>query len=300
MLYVNAALEQMTGYTALELQGANLRLLQGEDHDQEGLRRLREALAKSEPCRVVLRNYRKNGELLWNELTLQPMRDASGTATHFVAFMRDAAGRLKQSDKVQEGVPTWLREDRVTGLSSRLWFQRAAVTGVEHRAARRQAADAGAVRYRRARQLQRHLRPSAGDACLRRIARNIAGVFRRGTDVVGVWKEGCIGVLAVHRDDSGVQGVVDHATAMVKRVAEMHIHHPRAAQRFVTVTAGLATVIPLRAEEDAARVDRQGGGGAARGQARYARDVEPGPGLAAAQPAVAVTMASTPTAGWSR
>jgi PleD family two-component response regulator len=79
-------------------------------------------------------------------------------------------------------------------------------------------------------------------------------VFRRGTDVVGVWKEGCIGVLAVNRDGNGVQGVVDHATATVKRVAEMHIHHPRAAQRFVTVTAGLATVMPLRAEEDAARL----------------------------------------------
>ncbi len=97
-------------------------MLQGEDRDQEGIRRLRDAVARGEPCRVVLRNYRKNGELLWNELTLQPMRDAAGVVTHFVAYYRDASGRLKQSDKVPEGVPTWLREDRVTGLSSRAWF----------------------------------------------------------------------------------------------------------------------------------------------------------------------------------
>ncbi len=73
VLYVNAALEQMTGYAAAELLGANLRLLQGNDHDQEGIRRLREAVARGEPCHVLLRNYRKNGELLWSELTLQPM-----------------------------------------------------------------------------------------------------------------------------------------------------------------------------------------------------------------------------------
>ncbi len=255
VLYVNAALAQMTGYPALELVGSNLRLLQGEDHDQEGARRLRDALARGEPCRVVLRNYRKNGELLWNELTLQPMRDASGKATHFVAFMRDAAGRLKQSDKVHESVPTWLREDRVTGLSSRLWFNE--LLSREWQTARRDDKPLTLVLFdidALASYNATFGRP-AGDACLRRIARNIAGVFRRGTDVVGVWNEGTIGVLAVHRDGSGVKGVVDHATATVKRVAEMHIHHPRAPlQKFVTVTAGLATVMPLRAEEDAGRL----------------------------------------------
>jgi two-component system cell cycle response regulator len=255
VLYVNAALEQMTGYAAAELAGANLRILQGEDRDQEGIRKLRDAVARGEPCRVVLRNYRKNGELLWNELTLQPMRDASGALTHFVAYYRDASGRLKQTDKVPEGVPTWLREDRVTGLSSRAWFNE--LMAREWRMARRDDRpltlalfDIDAMASYNA----TFGRP-AGDACLRRIGRHIAGVFRRGTDVVGVWGEGCIGVLAVHRDGAGVQGVVDHATLTVRRVAEMHIHHPRAPlQKVVTVTAGLATVTPSRTEEEPARL----------------------------------------------
>ncbi len=73
--------------------------------------------------------------------------------------------------------------------------------------------------------------------------------------MVGVWSEGCIAVLAVHRDGAGVQGVVDHATLTVRRVAEMHIHHPRAPlQKVVTVTAGLATVTPSRTEEEPARL----------------------------------------------
>jgi diguanylate cyclase (GGDEF)-like protein/PAS domain S-box-containing protein len=255
VLYVNAALAQMTGYPALELIGSNLRLLQGEDHDQEGVRRLHDALARSEPCRVVLRNYRKNGELLWNELTLQPMRDGAGNTTHFVAFMRDASGRLKQAEKVHETVPTWLREDRVTGLSSRAWFNE--LLSREWQTARRDDKPLTLVLFDidALGSYNATFGRPAGDASLRRIARNIAGVFRRGTDVVGIWNEGCIGVLAVHRDGSGVKGVVDHASATVKRIAEMHIHHPRAPlQKFVTVTAGLATVMPLRAEEDAARL----------------------------------------------
>ncbi len=152
-------------------------------------------------------------------------------------------------------MPTWLREDRITGLSSRAWFNE--LLAREWRIARRDETPLTLVLFdidALAGYNATFGRP-AGDACLRRIGRHIAGVFRRGTDVVGVWGEGCIGVLAVHRDGIGVQGVVEHATLTVRRVTEMHIHHPRSPlQKFVTVTAGLATVTPLRAEEDATRL----------------------------------------------
>ncbi len=255
VLYVNAAFEQLTGYAAGEVLGANLRLLQGTDRDQDGLRRLREALGRGEGCRVLLRNYRKNGELIWNEMTLQPMRSDDGVLTHFIGFFRDASGRLRNAERGQEAVPTWLREDRVTGLSSRLWFNE--LLAREWRIARRDDRpltlllfDIDALTSYNA-----TYGKSAGDACLRRIGRSIAGVFRRGSDVVGLWSEGCIGVLAVHRDQSGVTGIVDHASATVRRVAEMRIHHPRSPlQKYITVTAGLATVTPARDEEEATRL----------------------------------------------
>ncbi len=255
VLYVNAAMEQVSGYSAAELIGANLRLLHGTDRDQEGLRRLRESVKRGEPSRVLLRNYRKNGEMWWNELTLQPMRDDGGTLTHYVAYLRDAAERLKQADKVQERLPTWLREDRITGLASRAWFNE--LMAREWSIARREEAPLTLVLFdvdALASYNATFGRPG-GDACLRRIAKNIAGVFRRGADVVGVWSEGCIGVLAVHRDGTNVQGVVAHAGATVRRIADMHIHHPRAPlQKVVTVTAGLATVTPMRAEEEFVRL----------------------------------------------
>ncbi|HTQ36453.1 MAG TPA: diguanylate cyclase [Steroidobacteraceae bacterium] len=255
VIYVNPAFEQLTGYAAAELLGANLRLLQGEDRDQEGIRRLREAVARGEACRVMVRNYRRSGELLWNEVALQPLRDAAGALTHFVAFYRDASGRLRQPEKTPDSLPGQLREDRVTGLCSRAWFDELLLR--EWRAARRDERpltlalfDMDALASYNA----TFGRP-AGDACLRRIARGIAAVFRRGADVVGAWRGGCIAVLAVHRDGEGVPGVIRHATATVQRVAEMHIHHPRAPlQKFVTVTAGLATVTPTRAEEQPERL----------------------------------------------
>jgi diguanylate cyclase (GGDEF)-like protein/PAS domain S-box-containing protein len=255
VIYVNAAFEQFTGYAAAEVLGANLRLLHGDDRDQEGLTRVREAIARGEPCRVLLRNYRKSGELFWNELTLQPVHAADGAATHFVAYCRDAAGRLKQGDKAQEAVPSWMREDRVTGVSSRAWLNE--LLAREWLIARREGKPITLVLYDvdHLGSFSTTYGKSGGDACLRRIARSIAGGFRRGSDVVGIWREGCIAVLAVHRNGEGVTGIVDHAAANVRRIADMRIHHPRAPlQKFVTVTASLATVRPNREEEEPQRL----------------------------------------------
>jgi diguanylate cyclase (GGDEF)-like protein/PAS domain S-box-containing protein len=250
VIYVNAAFEQMTGYAGGEVEGLNLRLLQGTDRDQEGVRRMREAIARGESCRALLRNYRKSGELIWNEVVLQPLRGDGGALTHWVAYFRDATGRLKQTDKVHEGVPTWLREDRVTGLSSRPWFNE--LLAREWQIARREKTPLTLVLFDldALESYNATFGRAAGDACLRRIGKSIGGVFRRGSDVVGMWSEGCIGVLAVHRDGTSVQGVVEHSMATVRRVAEMRIHHPRSPlQKFVTVTAALATVTPQWEEQ---------------------------------------------------
>lgn len=255
VVYANAAFEKLTGYAAAELMGSNLRLLQGTDRDQEGRRRISEALVRGEECRVLLRNYRKNGELVWSEMYLQPMRDAAGQVTHYVGFFRDASSRLKAMERGSGGLPTWLREDRVTGLSSRAWFDE--LLEREWLIARREERPLTLVLFDiDAMGLYNDtFGKSAGDACLKRIARTIAGAFRRGSDVVARWDGDVISVLAAHRDGVSVAGVAEHAQATVRKVAEMRVHHPRSpTQKYVTVTAGLATVYPRRDEESSARL----------------------------------------------
>lgn len=67
VVYVNAAMEQLTGYDAEALRGRNLRLLRAEDHDQEGLAKIRAALQEGSACQTTLRNYRRDGTMFWNE-----------------------------------------------------------------------------------------------------------------------------------------------------------------------------------------------------------------------------------------
>lgn len=89
IVYVNSGFEAMTGYSEYEVIGRNCRFLQGDDHNQPGLKILRQALAAEQGCRVTLRNYRKDGSVFWNELTISPIKNDHGRVTHFIGIQTD-------------------------------------------------------------------------------------------------------------------------------------------------------------------------------------------------------------------
>ncbi|WP_188972576.1 PAS domain-containing protein, partial [Deinococcus aerolatus] len=120
VVYVNPAFEQLSGYLAAEIIGRNCRFLQGDDRDQEARQDLREAMAHGRTITTVLRNYRKDGSMFYNELALSPIHDAAGLLTHYLGFQTDVTAReeARQAEvKAREQMATTL--NRVTdGLMS--------------------------------------------------------------------------------------------------------------------------------------------------------------------------------------
>ena len=93
IIYVNPAFETLSGYAANELLGRNCRFLQGHDRDQAGVEDIRQAVTEQRGVSVTLRNYRKDGTLFYNELSLSPVHDQSGTLTHYLGFQNDVTAR---------------------------------------------------------------------------------------------------------------------------------------------------------------------------------------------------------------
>ena len=100
----NPAFLEMTGYTTEEVIGLNCRFLQRDDRDQQAIGELREAIAEAKECRVLLRNYRKDGTVFWNDLHVSPVHDTGGHVTHFVGIMADVSERQKDLEALQETV----------------------------------------------------------------------------------------------------------------------------------------------------------------------------------------------------
>ena len=99
IIYCNDAFSRITGYPAEEVLGKNCRFLQGEDTDREKVRYIREALREGVPSRVVLRNYRKDGSLFWNELTITPIKDPDGVITHFIGVQNDVSALVFEGER---------------------------------------------------------------------------------------------------------------------------------------------------------------------------------------------------------
>lgn len=99
LLYANPAFIEITGYPYSEIVGRNCRFLQGEDRDQPGLDRVRKALSKKEASQEIIRNYKKDGSLFWNELTITPIRDAHGEVSHFIGVIKDVTENIQESER---------------------------------------------------------------------------------------------------------------------------------------------------------------------------------------------------------
>jgi PAS domain S-box-containing protein len=83
--YVNPAFERITGYSLAEIKGRDPRFMRIEGCDTAEHQRIHDALRKRQSVRAVLRNARKNGEVFWNDLRIDPVLNIDGEVTHFVA-----------------------------------------------------------------------------------------------------------------------------------------------------------------------------------------------------------------------
>lgn len=115
IVHVNRAFEAMTGYGIEESVGRNCRFLQGPERDQPELDRLRNAIATGTNASVLLRNYRKDGTLFWNNLQISPVRDEAGVVTHFVGIQSD----VTELKNYQVALEYRANYDSLTGLANK-------------------------------------------------------------------------------------------------------------------------------------------------------------------------------------
>ncbi len=99
-IYCNPALERISGYSREEIIGMSSRLLIDRDEDQSGLLRVRQAIRRGIAHQEVLRNYRKDGRLFWNEVTVAPLLDEHGLVSHIVALNNDVTERECQAQEL--------------------------------------------------------------------------------------------------------------------------------------------------------------------------------------------------------
>ncbi|RKP49160.1 sensor domain-containing protein [Trinickia fusca] len=99
--YANPAFKRITGYEPVEVIGHDCRFLQRDDRDQEGLVAIREGLAANREVSAVLRNYRKDGALFWNQLLIAPVPDPDGKITHHIGVINEVTDLIRYQEQLE-------------------------------------------------------------------------------------------------------------------------------------------------------------------------------------------------------
>ena len=117
--YVNPAFERITGYQAHELVGRDIDAVCGalsvSETDTIQHAEVRRAMLERRETRVTLRNLRKTGEVFWNELTVAPVLDDKGAATHYIGVLNDVTESKQRTSFLEHEI----NHDVLTGLANR-------------------------------------------------------------------------------------------------------------------------------------------------------------------------------------
>jgi PAS domain S-box-containing protein len=100
MIYANKAFERLTGFPVDDILYRDCRFLQANDRQQPGVEVLRTAIASRQPCRQILRNYRKDGSAFWNELSITPVFNEADQLTYFIGIQKDVSIQVEAQQRV--------------------------------------------------------------------------------------------------------------------------------------------------------------------------------------------------------
>ena len=116
--YVNPSFEKITGYTYNEAVNNSPGLVASGLHKSEFYKHMWETITAGESYSNIFINRRKDGSLYYEEKTITPIKDQSGTITHYVATGKDISERIQ----IQERLQHMAHHDALTDLPNRNLF----------------------------------------------------------------------------------------------------------------------------------------------------------------------------------
>ena len=98
---VNPRFTETTGYTAEEVIGKNLRILQAGDQPVTDYKNLWDTILSGGNWSGNFHNRKKNGDLYWESAVISPVKDQHSNITHFLAVKEDITSRLNSEQKIK-------------------------------------------------------------------------------------------------------------------------------------------------------------------------------------------------------
>lgn len=218
--YVNPAFEKRTGYNLFELRGRTPAMLKSDQHTPELVEGMLTALKSGAVFRSQVTNRSKGGEVLYDDLEIQPIPGPDGAVTHFIAIARDVT-MLKRAEAK---VVTNAYHDPLTGTATfKLLRERAG----QMLALARRHGHASALLHVDLNGLQEvnaTLGREIGDLLLRNFAERLKQGLRESDTIARMRSDEFLILLSDVTDENAAAAVVRRLKEMVTRPFQAGIH----------------------------------------------------------------------------
>jgi diguanylate cyclase (GGDEF)-like protein/PAS domain S-box-containing protein len=243
--YVSASAIAHGGWGHDELLGQkSLELVHPEDRAKAGAV-VRSIQMGGEGALIECRTRRKDGEYVWVEANLRPIRDpVTGTPTGILNIVRDISRRKRAEQSLKEAydaLAALATTDPLTGLANRRRFEQCITA--EWRRAKRECEPLSllvldADWFKSYNDTYGHLR---GDTCLKQIAEAALDVVMRSSDLVARIGGEEFAVILPNTPASAAVEIANQICAAIRRRRLPHNTNPTG---YVTISAGCATIVP--------------------------------------------------------
>jgi diguanylate cyclase (GGDEF)-like protein/PAS domain S-box-containing protein len=238
IVYSNPTFQAQSGYSAVELEGMPWGSLHAGDDTNPDAVRVRAAIGAVEPCQATIPCFRKDGTTWIADITVRPLSNSRGETEHFLVQHASAAAvRVEREPNVQvdllqralgqakQKIVSLSQTDAVTGLLRYEHFL--AFLKRELAIARRdnRPLAVGLFEIVEFEAYRQTFGANAAESCLRMIAAQIAGVFRRACDLCGRQAETTFIVAVRGQDANEVRTLSDRVG---EKVRSLGLHNPRA------------------------------------------------------------------------
>jgi diguanylate cyclase (GGDEF)-like protein/PAS domain S-box-containing protein len=115
IVYVNQAFSRITGYSSEEVIERDANFLISKTDDQNLAQRLQLAMNNCAEDEIIIKSYRKDGSLFWNQIHLSPVSEPNGEVKYYVSIWND----ITEFKNLEEQLLYQATHDTLTHLPNR-------------------------------------------------------------------------------------------------------------------------------------------------------------------------------------
>ncbi len=117
LLYMNTAIEHMTGYSRAELEGKSPHVWRSTQTPEQTILEMNQAYTAGQPWKGEVVNQRKDGQLYDASLSINPVRSGQGTLQGYVCAQRDIT-HLKELARLKDAFASQIGHELRTPITN--------------------------------------------------------------------------------------------------------------------------------------------------------------------------------------